>query len=523
MKRSVFAILLAVVAVALAAKPTGAGVLPNTPATASVENLVKSEPWHGQSCFQPPDVRIDTGTIVATAADYEMDGTMWVAYSNSNTQKVYLARSTDHGATWQGVRAISTTPPHLQTHLGLVVTPGDLADSAFAYVFLIHPDNNGDMVCVRVTKDGSDYLTFVVHGGPEVINNFRACRSYDIAPYHLYCIAGDDDHTPGLDDFLMRSTDDGKTWTKVYDMERASDGSIAAGAGSYIYVAAYVGYPPHKGALLLQVNTNYGEPGFWGPLNVVEPDTYTVMDPVITPSFVLPEQDAVIWVLYSHDYQGSGDWDMLYAYSTDAGNSWSAGWSMSAASSSNERFGDIKPLTEPGDPKVDASYIHEEPTDWAVYRRDCDQSNPRTWSLPALRMNITDAQPDQSVRPLLVHSPGGPSDHVGCVFVGPVFQNIYFNAPWLPGVAEEASATLEAGFSIAPNPAGENVRFILPRVAGACAVVYDAAGREVVRLAADADLSWNRRDARGDRVPAGVYIVRLVASERSVSRRLVLR
>jgi hypothetical protein len=524
MKRSVFAALLAVVAVALAAKPTGAGVLPNTPATASVENLVKSEPWHGQSCLQLSEVRIDTGTIVATAADYEMDGTMWVAYSNSNTQRVYLARSTDHGATWQGVMAMSTVPLALVTHLGLVVTPGDLADSAFAYVFLIHPDNNGDMLCVRVEKDGSNFVTSLVHGGPEVINNFRVCRDYDIPPYWLYCIAGDDDHVhPDLDDFLMRSTDYGKTWTKLNDLEFFSDGSIAAGAGTYLYIAGYVGGAAQgsKGVLDLAVNSFRGSPGYWTERPVMV-DTFPVKDPVIAPSFVLPEQDAVIWTLYSHDFNGSGDWDMLYVYSTDAGASWNGPERMSGDGDVSEVCGDIKPFTEPGNTRVDASFIYEQPADWGVYRRDGEQANPTTWS-PKLRININHAQPDQSVRPLLVYSPGGPSDHAGCVFVGPVYKNVYFNAPWLPGVAEEASAKLEAGFSVAPNPAGENVRFALPRVAGARVVVYDAAGREVLRLPADADFSWDRTDARGDRVPAGVYIVRLVAPERSVSRRLVLR
>jgi hypothetical protein len=63
----------------------------------------------------------------------------------------------------------------------------------------------------------------------------------------------------------------------------------------------------------------------------------------------------------------------------------------------------------------------------------------------------------------------------------------------------------------------------VPKIAGSRLAVYDAAGREVTELPAHMSTLWNRTDARGNRVPAGVYLVRLTSPTLSASRRLVLR
>lgn len=66
-----------------------------------------------------------------------------------------------------------------------------------------------------------------------------------------------------------------------------------------------------------------------------------------------------------------------------------------------------------------------------------------------------------------------------------------------------------------PNPAraGGRVRLALPESAGDEARVYDVTGREITRLSlarvpAGREASWSTRDARGQALPAGVYLVR---------------
>jgi hypothetical protein len=557
MKRTVLAVLLAVAAIALAAKTTTSGAMSNgrTPAVSdprvvairaqqaqaaaqgdealarqleaqaqkiyleyqtqpgSAAGATVAKPWHGQSLgLEGSDVVIGTGTISATAADYEMDGTMWVAYSKSADSGVYITRSTDHGATWQGLFSIFLIPTTLVKHLGLVVGQGD---SGFVYAFCVHPSQHGDMLCIRFNKDGTNFQNFWVKSDNDSINDFKVCRDYSGSDYYLYCVAGNDDHSTNFDDFMLRSTDYGKTWASTNTFRFVSDGSYTAGSGKFLYLAGHNGYSPYKGQLDLLVDTLWG--AWSGSFREVDiaPDTFTVMDPVIAPSFATPVESAVVWTLYSHNSQNTGDWDMKYIYSTDAGVTWSASYYLAGSSSAEERFGDIKPYTSPGNTWMNASYISES-TYRTVYRHYCEQSTPTSWS-DTLRINTNSAGTGQSVRPLLVYSPGAPGTGAGCVFTGAGLSNIYWNAPWTTAVAEP----------VAPGP----VRLgLVPTVVrgvllleGDCsrtgtvpkAVLLDAAGRKVMSLVPGSnDVSH---------VAAGVYFVRETQAQAQAVRRVVIQ
>ena len=84
-------------------------------------------------------------------------------------------------------------------------------------------------------------------------------------------------------------------------------------------------------------------------------------------------------------------------------------------------------------------------------------------------------------------------------------------------------------FACSPNPARGRAEFVfsLPRGDHASLRVYDVAGR-VVKTLANGDftsgphhLSWDGRDASGDRLSGGVYFCRLATSDRSLMRRVV--
>lgn len=87
--------------------------------------------------------------------------------------------------------------------------------------------------------------------------------------------------------------------------------------------------------------------------------------------------------------------------------------------------------------------------------------------------------------------------------------------------------TLTAG----PNPApgSVNVSLVAPQVEPIARVdVYDVGGREVVTLWSGAlpagrhDLRWDARDARGARLPAGLYLVRAMVGAHVLVRRVIL-
>jgi hypothetical protein len=81
-----------------------------------------------------------------------------------------------------------------------------------------------------------------------------------------------------------------------------------------------------------------------------------------------------------------------------------------------------------------------------------------------------------------------------------------------------------------PNPFSPqtSIRFALPQRADVRLAVYDVQGRAVRQLAAGThaagryDVTWNGRDAQGDRVAAGVYFYRLTAGEETLTRKMTV-
>jgi hypothetical protein len=87
--------------------------------------------------------------------------------------------------------------------------------------------------------------------------------------------------------------------------------------------------------------------------------------------------------------------------------------------------------------------------------------------------------------------------------------------------------------SVAPNPvgAGESLRltYTVPSSAPATLRLYDVGGRLVTTLARDAttttperSLRWSARDAAGQPLPAGVYMLRLTTGEAWAARKILV-
>jgi hypothetical protein len=98
---------------------------------------------------------------------------------------------------------------------------------------------------------------------------------------------------------------------------------------------------------------------------------------------------------------------------------------------------------------------------------------------------------------------------------------------WPPAASMAAPRLLP----IAPSPLAGSawICFELPAAAAIRLGIYDATGRQVRRLAEGlpcaagrSGLRWDARRADGSRLPGGVYFLRLVASEATATRKLVL-
>jgi hypothetical protein len=347
------------------------------------------------------------------------------------------------------------------------------------------------------------------------------CRDY-VYPYYLYICAGDEDNTQELDDFMLRSTDFAKNWTTTNTFRFVSWGSYQAGAGSYLYLAGYPGFSPARGRVNLLVNRFFGVPDSWHERQV-QYDTFEVADPVMAPSFVTPPQNAVIWVVYAHNYLNSGDWDIMYAYSTDAGNSWSSSYYLASRTDRYERYPDLKNYTSVGNEYVNASYVSEA-TYRYVYRHWAAQSDPVNWS-DTLRINSNSAGTGREIKPLLVYSPGAPATGAGCVFVGQGLRGLYWNAPWMVGIQGENAALSvnKSGFEVLPNPVTNHTTFFWSGNASRL-TVYDASGRQVWYCNnPTSGVQWNRTDLSGKRVSAGVYFAQLTRANGISKSTLVVK
>ncbi len=121
---------------------------------------------------------------------------------------------------------------------------------------------------------------------------------------------------------------------------------------------------------------------------------------------------------------------------------------------------------------------------------------------------------------LLVASDG--TLYAGTTPNGDVFRYVY------PGIEELASMPPEVGLSVQAPLGRTVVRFTVPRDGRCGILLFDNAGRQVASLlqehrrAGRHELTWDRLDDRGIRVPAGNYTLRLRTPTGIASTRVVL-
>jgi len=106
--------------------------------------------------------------------------------------------------------------------------------------------------------------------------------------------------------------------------------------------------------------------------------------------------------------------------------------------------------------------------------------------------------------------------------------SLYRGCPWTAVEDLELAAT-SMRFTANPSAATVTIHYgLAPGVGRARLAIYDLRGRVLARLPLTAEsrargtIDWDRRDARGAAVAAGVYVVRLESSAPTIARKLVL-
>ncbi|MBN2464701.1 hypothetical protein JXD38_03630 [candidate division WOR-3 bacterium] len=474
---------------------------------------IVSHPGAGAPANLGPDVMIDGRSVRAFDTDYQMDGTMWAAFSTYE-DTAYVYRSNDHGVSWQLVRYLHWVPEAPIQDIGLVIGEGD---SAFIYVFLHSENNRGECWLERFDIDGQDPELLYVFTRPEAVTEFAVCRDYSGADYWLYAqVTGEhpDDWA-----FFLRSTDYGRNWAITDSFQGMQHPHVSASAGSHLYFATIL---PSADSVAVLVGTNpaYGAPGGWAYLAFFR-DSAELGDVAVASNFTQPSESASIWVVWAEDSAPGGDWDIQYGWSNDGGGTWNQSGVL-AGGLGQQRFPDLHNFTDPGNAWMNLSYISEDGFR-EVHRRHCHGDDPAGWSSPTV-VNETSAGTGSAVIPRLVYSVGSPGTGAGCVFAGAGLNGLYWNAPWMGGVAEGAAAACPRRLLVTPCPARTHAAISWDGPAGTL-TIHDRAGR-VVRTFGDyafGRLDWDLTADDGRRLVPGVYFCRMTAAGYRVTQKLVLQ
>jgi hypothetical protein len=479
-----------------------------------------TEPPDFRGSFSP-DQPVWSGVPFSSfACDYEQDpfGTMWVAVGSLDDSMVYVFNSTDHGWSWAYVSGFYWNPRHEPGKLQIAV--GEGAGRDFVYVWELAPFGDGDLMLARINHDGSGLEGWAVQAGPDTVTDYAAGRDFSGSNYWLYARTYNgwqEGATSYPISTRLRCTDNGATWAVMDTIRNGARPSLSFGASYVSYLAAVPQPHPFQGYVQIVTDTAWWSPGYYG-LEDFNPDTFRIWDAAIASDFNADPYAAVAWMVYSHNYQGDpNDWDVLYTYSTDVGNSWATWEYLAGAGSTIEAYVDLKNFTSDGNPYVNASYVITGESN--AYLTYAEAGAPSTWA-PAVRINqdIPVGWGPSVTTPRIIYSPYGPGPGGGLVFSNPTADGVYFNAPWFTGaVAEQPGQKRMSGPLVVPSVGRGPVRINWQGKAERVTIT-DVLGRVVddIRQPAGQVLVWNGE------VPAGTYLVRVVTSEGRHTRPVVV-
>jgi hypothetical protein len=346
---------------------------------------------------------------------------------------------------------------------------------------------------------------------------------------------------------VMKSTNDGVTWTWTSFNSPGSVWSIVERSNSWLYLTDGLtvyrsinhgddwtqmsGAPGlydlilSKPQIAVKKSTNRGVT--WGSAEKLSTNLYDKSDPKAAgPRY--PGTIAV-WVAYS-EKNVSGDWNLRYAYST--GSTWSKGHSLAGGSGSDKQLCDLRCAR--GSPTVHAAYYSDETGSRKLYYKYATTSDPSSWS---------DTLCISGILPTTYHTP-----EISFYGYNPVIffcgqtiglppqypNNLYVDAQQFTAVGhddEELSRPNE--FSLSqnyPNPFNPETRmsYFIPKASRVRLEIFNILGQKIKTLVDEnqavgrKEVTWDGRDHRGQQVASGVYLYRLQADDLSQSRKMVL-
>lgn len=460
--------------------------------------------------WDSPDILIEDslGAYVDFAVDYNYsNGNIYVAcipdsgtYFGPDAWGLRLFRSTDHGLSWNLLleQYPYSTELSLGKEIDLVATR---SDTLYALVSWYYKDEGSDrMNLAKIYDTGTEWeLDWILSpdlSGTE-IRSPKLVRD-DFDDFYLY-IAYLDITTENDSLIILRSEDGGSNWSSLLRASSAAewqDQDIAIADSSIYHLSTFqhfenqtlqVSYWRNRGTPvnvinLQEVNTNYAG---------------QIQYPRIGATTTLPDTTQLVYAFFSQENSVSGDYDLLYLYSEHGGDT----FAMTPDTAPDTLVkGSSLPIL------CDLRGYQVAPNQWMDITYCFTSSAPSfenfwCWSSEG---EPTNWQGTTSVgtganrsTPELIYSPGA-SGGGGAVVYNDTLGNLWFDAPWFSGIAEN------------PSNKGNKIRnlIVLPgssvEVGSVGAIVYDVTGREIKNLSGD---TWDLKDGKGKEVEGGIYFI----------------
>ena len=302
--------------------------------------------------FEPPaktfiwgnDATITTGTMTAgISTDYDVNDNIYAvrcstSYGTENCQ-VRIYKSTDQGASW--FYLCSFYSPTAMPYFYPVVLTGTSGTPDKLYVFFWRPYQNGIIEVARYTQDGVWEGFYSVKNDDDTVTYFSACANLGSGDRLMVAYQREKmgDATPDV--YTIVSTDYGETWGG--ETWIASDGShpdIAYGAGGHVYLT-YEKTGGSNDEIYFGRSTNYCASGSWEYFQYLTSDSWDDNYPKVAALHTTPEATPHVWLAYNHDFAGTGNIDLRFAYSTNGGSDWSTDHSLAYSSDFNEMACDL--------------------------------------------------------------------------------------------------------------------------------------------------------------------------------------
>ena len=342
--------------------------------------------------------------------------------------------------------------------------------------------------------------------------------------------------------YTLLSTDLGETWgNEHYVWSDGAHPDLAYGYGGYVYmVCTDVGGSDDE--IKFCKNTSYGGTPAWQDFEDLTSDGWDDDYAKVGALHSTTPTAQWVWVGYTHDYAGLGNWDMRFAYSSNAGVNWSKNHYLASESDYDEMACDLWVGRRTTYVYVNICYLSYRFVSSKLQYRNiyyayCNTSAPTTWKT-LQDVSGRWAAVNLDGRRVCQGTYGNWSAHNrGVVYAGGSILNyygLYFdNQQWTDVEDETGEEVFPTEFALwdnYPNPFNPEtkIRYFVPRACQVRLEVFNLLGQKIRTLVnehqtvGNREVSWDGRNQAGEQVASGVYFYKLQAQDFVQTKKMVL-